>query len=463
MMKIRKLIVTILIACLTITALIAPAQADQGQPSDDKVSTEVAASSEPSVSYHALTEWYSPVIVQNVMCPCYGDQYSPDFLEYGDYITRIDYDGDYVGNNNWDNLGFPTKARPLPAYVYCAVMETVTHYFIWYALFHPADDFHCHDYSHENDLEGMVLCVYKDGSTYGDLRMVQLQAHHDFYQYTPPGETGIDDEDQPDSIDGTIALEGGHHPIVYVEAGGHGIRSEDPDEGLPEVVYRYHGYAEDPDDYGVPSYDCGYDLLSIFAEMWERRTNCCGSGHLFDDWGDYKRYSFSVEGFGRKFDGDDYTGWPFQGPDAASTPWNWDDNDDGDEWLSGDWFMSPALYHGLRFEWDELFSVLGYIFHPFGCDHLGGDIYNGQYGTTSLSHGPYSVQFDIAVLAGQLLGVTSGVTLGFTDDTGIISAGMTEANGSAGAIRLVKYDNPSTGVKLNGELRLQNGGCIRFP
>jgi hypothetical protein len=459
MMKMRKLIITILIACLTVTALIVPAQADQGQPSDDKVSTEMTSSSKPSVSYHALTEWYSPVIVQDVGCTIYGD-----------YITRIDYDGDYVGNNNWNNLGYPAKARRLPAYVYCTVMETDTHYFIWYALFHPADDFYCHTFSHENDLEGMVLCVYKDGSTYGDLRMVQLQAHHHFYQYTPPGETGIHEIVVlgvllGDSIDGTIDLEGGHHPIVYVEGGGHGIWNEDTGDwwsDWPEVIYRYHGNAEDPDDYGVPNDDCRYDLLSIFAEMWEQRTNCCGSGHLFDNWGDYEGWGFRVEGLGTKFDGDSGS----QTPDKASPPWNWDDNDDGDVWLEGDWFMNPAIYHGLRFWWDEPFDIAGYVFHPFGYlgyDQLGGDIYNGKGGTTVLSHGPYNVQYDITVLADQLLGVLSGVTLGFTDDTGIISAGMTEANGSAGAVRLVQYDNPGTGVKLNGELRLQNGGCIRFP
>ncbi len=58
-----------------------------------------------------------------------------------------------------------------------------------------------------------------------------------------------------------------------------------------------------------------------------------------------------MEGLGRKFDGDDGS------DDAASPPWNWDDNDDGGEWLNGDWFMHPAGYHGLRFGWDEYFST----------------------------------------------------------------------------------------------------------
>ena len=446
----KKLIIAILIASLAIPVLVSPVQAETEEYCDDQGSIKVTTA-EPSVSYHALTEWYSPVIVQDVGCTIYGD-----------YITRIDYDGDYVGNNNWDNLGYPKKARPLPAYVYCSVMETDTHYFIWYTLFHPADDFHCHTFSHENDLEGMVMCVLKDGSTYGDLRLVQLQAHKEFCQYTPPGETGIDDGD--DDIDGTIALDStypGVHPVVYVEGGGHGLRHEDTGD-WPSVIYYYTGNAEDPDVVGFTSdgycHHCGYDLLSIFAEMWEQRTNCCGSEHLFDDWGDYKRWGFSVEGLGKKFDGDSGT----QKPDKASPPWNWDDNDDGGEWRNGDWFMHPAGYHGLRFGWREDFST-NYIFHPFGYDHLGGDIYNGRGGTTTLSHGPYRVVYDITILSDQVLAIEPGVTVKFNRDTSVISDGTMEADGSGGTIRFVSDEDLDRGIKIDGELHLQNGGCIRFP
>lgn len=458
----KKLIIAILIISLAIPVLVSPVQAKTEEYYDDPVSIKVTTT-EPSVSYHALTEWYSPVIVQDVGCPRDPERFFPcgDKREYGDYITRIDYDGDYIGNNNWNNLGYPETARPLPAYVYCSVMETPTHYFIWYALFHPADDFHCgcgpdHRAQHENDMEGMVMCVHKNGSTYGHLRMVQLQAHNDFYQYTPPGENGIYDED--DDIDGTIALDStypGVHPVVYVEGGGHGLRHEDTGD-WPSVIYYYTGNAEDPDVVGHSH--CGYDLLSIFAEMWEQRTNCCGSGHLFDNWGDYKRWGFSVEGLGKKFDGDSGT----QKPDKASPPWNWDDNDDGDKWLNGDWFMHPAGYHGLRFGWIEDFST-NYIFHPFGYDHLGGDIYNGRGGTTALSHGPYRVVSDITILSDQVLAIEPGVTVKFNRDTSFISDGTTEADGSGGTIRFVSDQYLDRGIKIDGELHLQNGGCIRFP
>src|SRR4051812_19412922 len=53
-----------------------------------------------------------------------------------DYITKFNFDGDYAGMNNWNNLDNYTT---VPAYVYFAVSETLTHWFIHYAFFHPRD------------------------------------------------------------------------------------------------------------------------------------------------------------------------------------------------------------------------------------------------------------------------------------------------------------------------------------
>ena len=45
-----------------------------------------------------------------------------------DYITRVDFDGDWRGDNNWNNA----ERYPLPATVYYSVSETETHYFVHY-------------------------------------------------------------------------------------------------------------------------------------------------------------------------------------------------------------------------------------------------------------------------------------------------------------------------------------------
>ncbi|MCA1614311.1 MAG: hypothetical protein LC800_09280, partial [Acidobacteria bacterium] len=110
----------------------------------------------------------------------------------GDYPTNFDFDGDWRGDNNWANAGDPRFK--LRAYVYYAVSETETHYLIHYAVFHPRDYkggaagtilseairegvkrggrydptglSRGATLAHENDMEGCLVAVAKEG---GDL------------------------------------------------------------------------------------------------------------------------------------------------------------------------------------------------------------------------------------------------------------------------------------------------------
>src|SRR5262245_30564151 len=50
-----------------------------------------------------------------------------------DYISRVDYDGDWTGRNDWDNAG----RFALAAHGYYSVVETSSHWFIVYMFFHP--------------------------------------------------------------------------------------------------------------------------------------------------------------------------------------------------------------------------------------------------------------------------------------------------------------------------------------
>ena len=386
--------------------------------------------------YFHLAAHYAPTIWQDYVCTTYGD-----------FITRADYDGDYISNNNWNNLGYPNKSRKLPAYVYYSVVESETHYFITYSLFHPADDFHCHIFSHENDLEGIIMTVYKDGTPYGKLQLVQLEAHNDFFQYRPPTSSGVSNNNE--DIDGNIVVDYNFHPRVYVEGGGHGIRNEDTG-GAPSVKYSFKTKAEDPDDVGYNS--VGYDLLSIFSEFWERRDNCCGSGHLLDNFGDYNGVRFSIQGIGRSFDGDDGS------DDAASTPWNWSDNDD-DQFNNGDWFMDPVEYQYWQFHWNENYSR-NYKSHPFLFSDLPDEIYNGSHGRTELNHGPYFIKKSINVLIGQTLHIGSDRKIIFNPNTVLKADGIIEITGNA--ILLQKRNNSNIGIKINGNILITNSGGIKF-
>jgi len=50
-----------------------------------------------------------------------------------DEFTKVDYDGDWNPDNNWDNLNKFLR----PSTVYWDVIESETKYFITYAFFYP--------------------------------------------------------------------------------------------------------------------------------------------------------------------------------------------------------------------------------------------------------------------------------------------------------------------------------------
>ncbi len=76
---------------------------------------------QPPASHRELARRYAPVIHQGA-------------ASTQDFITAVDFDGDWVGNNNWENQ--PTG--DLSAHVYYSVVETETHWFLFYAIFPPA-------------------------------------------------------------------------------------------------------------------------------------------------------------------------------------------------------------------------------------------------------------------------------------------------------------------------------------
>lgn len=236
-----------------------------------------------------------------------------------DYIARFDYDGDWRGNNNWNNLG----SYAVPASVYYAVIETETHYFLHYANFHPRDwseacsDLNCH----ENDMEGVMLVIKKDGTTYGAFQLMITVAHTNFYSYKDYASSLSNAvTSDRETIDGDVQFWSGTHPYVYIEAKGHGDYGAERWEtnGFPGgdgVVYYPRGIAESPSSGN--DRDVSYALRSM-NELWNRRTD----------------YTYTFASYGT-FRGDDYK------DNSANAPWGWDDGDDGAVYR-GDLYMKPA-------------------------------------------------------------------------------------------------------------------------
>jgi len=151
---------------------------------------------DPVALHQDLAQHYAPVIHQGVA----SDQ---------DFITAVDFDGDWIGNNNWENQ----PNGDLSAYVYYSVVETESHWFLFYSLFHPRDytGDPCEDTGgcHENDMESVQVIVAKDGTGLGHLQAVQTLAHRNIYLYAIDPSVG----QNALKVSGSVDLEGSH-PVV---------------------------------------------------------------------------------------------------------------------------------------------------------------------------------------------------------------------------------------------------------
>ncbi|MCG2690453.1 hypothetical protein L6279_03405, partial [Candidatus Parcubacteria bacterium] len=225
-----------------------------------------------------------------------------------DFIAKVDFDGDVFTNNNWDNLSNFENVG-LDAYIYYSVTETVAHWFILYGVYHPRDWDNeratnqidiagITSAQHENDMEGVLLIVRRDESEYGTLEAVCTMAHHQWLRY--PVAEGIEVKDR--DSDGEIHFMG-THPIVLVQAEGHGIYGApvsyasiqrwDPstdyfgigiqrwnEVGFPNctgIIYfpakkAQLAEAMREDKPGTYCQNVGYELIS-FKELWDLRND----------------------------------------------------------------------------------------------------------------------------------------------------------------------------------------------
>jgi len=225
-----------------------------------------------------------------------------------DYITAINFDGDWNATNNWNNIASASPA----AHCYYSVVETSTHWFIVYAFYHPRDwsdnPFEYVIGEHENDLEGFLAFIKKDGTTYGSFQGIVTVAHSDFYSFLPSG-SAI--QANQENVDGTLSFEtynGQAHPVTAQEAKGHGLKAN--------PYYKINGdgigYYPSLDVAEVPSSaddrDVTYKLVNIFEAggLWEQRFNTAlfngtdGSGSFKSSYGN----------------------------GGANAPWAWDDGND---------------------------------------------------------------------------------------------------------------------------------------
>jgi hypothetical protein len=172
---------------------------------------------------YALAATYAPAIFQET---------SPgDRPTSWDTPTRVDFDGDLRADNNEEGLRRGVNSV-VPA-VYYAVLETETHIFVTYSLYHALDWSSAPPIVpftwHENDMENLQVVVRK--ASRPDERpaviLLAAQAHLWTSTYAAPG-AGVASgaravSERPLRLVGRSGAGAGTHAAVYVESGGHGI------------------------------------------------------------------------------------------------------------------------------------------------------------------------------------------------------------------------------------------------
>jgi hypothetical protein len=327
----------------------------QKKPEEISFPDESNKAAEP---YRQLAEHYAPMLAQETW-----------WQPKSDFPTRFDYDNDFDGDNNWDNLEKGTSQ----AYVYYAAMETSTHWFLIYNVFHPRDysDKCVAGSCHENDNEGLILTVQKDGSQFGKLLTMETLAHNNVYSFTNQSNirNGVHD------IDAKIDLFENSHPVVFIESGGHGIYGSstrnssrynfDKDEFSigTGTTFVYKGAAErpkHPNDRKV-----GYDLLPILTHWWPR-AGVDQNQKVFDEFVAYAPFNGRP---GIKLPRVGTTFWGRKESSNKAKPfWGWHDTRTlKDKVLApGQWGLDPAysVSRDLKFPADMAFS-LDYTYNPY--------------------------------------------------------------------------------------------------
>ncbi len=239
-----------------------------------------------------VAKHYAPVFYQDVdvtdifFCPNSSKTGSAD------WIAPINYDGDWIAHNNWENL--ISKGRDkgtLKGAVYYNFASTNSHWFVLYSVYHPrdwADSPWCAADSHENDLEGILICAERlSNNGFGNVLYAGTVYHSERKTYRA-----------------SELLFEGNRAKAFIQAKGHGMRKYNgsTDEDGTHIVYRFNSdsyYVQQPSSRknDLPQ-SVFYSLINTKAVLWPKR-----------DWSDLF--------IGNSFNGDNYR------DNAAHAPWGW--------------------------------------------------------------------------------------------------------------------------------------------
>jgi Zn-dependent protease with chaperone function len=301
-----------------------------------------------------------------------------------DWISYFSFDGDWRGDNNWDNAANLNYA--IKAWIYYAVHETDTHFFAHYGVYHPRDYKggtqrgatlsemiregvkigSAYDptgraqeavLAHENDMEGALVVAEKNGPDPDKARVVFVEtlAHNKFNQYRPA-------ENGNGSL--TVELEDGH-PKLFIEPKGHGIyawtgASVQIKDCVNKVLeYRFADGGDEPKPKDTKA---TYGLIPLYSTLWKIAHDPNN-----DTYGQTHDYGFITIKLRTAPDqvkkqaivlGKAGSGYlAIRGGNAlARPPWGWFDAEEKDRPL-GEWFFQPAETVKRHFNLGDDFST----------------------------------------------------------------------------------------------------------
>ena len=306
-----------------------------------------------------------------------------------DYITNFDFDGDWKGDNNWKNLD--DTSLSLRAWVYYSVVETTTHYFVHYAVFHPrdykgglaasqalsaviqigieklgrdptgglADDLAL---SHENDFEGCLVVAAKreNEPSKAVVEYVETMAHNQYLRYrTASSRNGTGE---------MVELEG-NHPLLFIEPRGHGIMKYPGPARLRESGTSSQVALTIPkrwSDLKMSGMTLSrFLILSGNARSMEKGTRSrlsrtslhlrSGQNRRLVD--QSKSRKIPARKLGSSLKGS--VGFA----NKARMPWGWYDVAEKER-PAGEWFFDPASVIARHFGLEDSFSRV-YVYHPY--------------------------------------------------------------------------------------------------
>ncbi len=300
--------------------------------------------------------------------------------------TVFDFDGDWVGNNNWEHAADPKY--PIWAFVYYSVIETEDHYYLHYACYHPRDWSLVQgsydnvldvlqqkyeqvvsqgmrkeaEFNHENDLEGVMVIVDKWADQGPAVVAAESVAHNHLLRGVVQGS----DFEVPSSVKHQpLPLEDGH-PVFYIESQKHGIHpygGEQSEAEQPIVVLRYGKSTELSQ---IKDGKATYELVPIRKTFYERAREARQPNLTFGTVVDFGDRFCAVPGSVKPACSIGTIGGALRGDyarvNAAVSPWVWFDLDDP-QLPPGSWFFDPASILKRHFgQYDETEK---YLYNPY--------------------------------------------------------------------------------------------------